>query len=165
MKSEILPVFVTGKRKYLFCGDNKGWEGLTPIIKKVMKENISFEVVYLGEREETDISLWLLNQRMGSFLYAAMEWSKLDEFKHLAGECGFSEEETQFIGHGVRMIDVFCCKCHQKSKIDSRNMGKLPTTCSHCHLKLSVSDHYSPIRGSFLGYATLETGSDQYEST
>ncbi|MGM0842898.1 MAG: hypothetical protein ACQEWE_19355 [Bacillota bacterium] len=160
MKTEKQPVFVTNKRKYLFCGDNKGLERLTPIIKKVKKENISLEVVYLGEKEETDISLWLRNQRMGSFLYVAMEWSKLEGVKHLAVECGFSEEEAQFIGHGVRMIDVFCCKCHQKTKMNSEGLGKLPTTCFHCHLKLSVSDHYSPLRGSYLGYATLETGSD-----
>ncbi|MDT9027033.1 MULTISPECIES: dimethylamine monooxygenase subunit DmmA family protein [Rossellomorea] len=160
MKTGTQPAFVTGKRKYLFCGDNKGLERLTPIIKKVMKENVSFEVVYLGEKEETDITLWLRDQKMGTLLYIAMDWSKLEDFKHLALECGFSEEETQFIGHGVRMIDVFCCKCHQKTKIDRGKLGELPTTCSHCHLMLSVSDHYSPLRGSYLGYATFETGSD-----
>ena len=160
MKIETLPAFVTGKRRYLFCGDHKGLERLTPIIKKVMKENVSFEVVFLGEKEETDISMWMRNQKMGTFLYIAVEWRKLENFKHLAVECGFSEEETQFIGHGVRMIDVFCCKCHQKTKIRGEGLGKLHTTCSHCHLKLSVSDHYSPLRGSYLGYATLETGSD-----
>jgi dimethylamine monooxygenase subunit C len=160
MKNAIQPEFVPSKRKYLFYGDQKGMKRLTPIIKKVMKENVSFELVYLGEKEETDISLWLQNQRMGSYLYIAMDWSKLEGFKHLALECGFSKEEAQFIGHGVRMIDVFCCKCHQKTKINGEGLGKLHTTCPHCHLKLSVSDHYSPLQGSFLGYATLETGSD-----
>ncbi|WRP07789.1 dimethylamine monooxygenase subunit DmmA family protein [Rossellomorea aquimaris] len=155
---KIKPAFVHSKRMYLFCGDQKGMERLTPIIKKVMKENVSFEVVFLGEKEETDISMWMRNQKMGTFLYMAMEWSKLGNFKNVAVECGFSEEEAQFIGHGVRMIDVFCCKCHQKTKIDSGKLGNLPTTCSHCHLKLSVSDHYSPLRGSYLGYANLETG-------
>ncbi|MGG1631630.1 dimethylamine monooxygenase subunit DmmA family protein [Rossellomorea sp. NRS-1567] len=160
MKDEIKPLFVHSIRKYLFCGDQKGMERLTPIIKKVMKENVSFEVVFLGEKEETDISMWMRNQKMGTFLYIAMEWSKLENFKNVAVECGFSEEEAQFIGHGVRMIDVFCCKCHQKTKIDSGKLGNLLTTCSHCHLKLSVSDHYSPLQGSYLGYANLETGSD-----
>jgi dimethylamine monooxygenase subunit C len=160
MKNEIKPAFVPRKRKYLFFGDQKGMKRLTPIIKKVMKENVSFEVVFLGEKEETDISLWLRNQKMGTFLYIAMEWSKLEEFMHLVVESGFSEEEAQFIGNGVRMIDVFCCKCHLKTKIDSGKLGRLPATCSHCHLKLSVSDHYSPLQGSYLGYATLETGSD-----
>lgn len=160
MKTGTQPAFVTGKRKYLFCGDNKGLERLTPIIKNVMKENVSFEVVYIGEKEETDITLWLRNQKMGTFLYIAMEWSMLEDFKHLALECGFSEEEAQFIGHGVRMIDVFCCKCQQKTKIKGEDFGRLLMTCSHCHLKLSVSDHYSPLRGAYLGYTTLETGSD-----
>ncbi|MFC7785074.1 MULTISPECIES: dimethylamine monooxygenase subunit DmmA family protein [unclassified Rossellomorea] len=159
MKTETQPAFVPSKRKYLFCGDHKGMKRLTPIIKKVMKENVSFEVVYLGEKEETNISRWLRNQRMGSFLYIAMEWGKLEGLKHLAVECGFSEEEVQLIGHGIRMIEVFCCKCHQKTKIEG--LGKLETICSHCHLKLSISDHYSPLRGSFLGYATLEMGSGQ----
>ncbi|MGE6754083.1 dimethylamine monooxygenase subunit DmmA family protein [Rossellomorea sp. NPDC071047] len=161
MKGEKKPAFVTSKRKYLFCCDQKGMKRLTPIINKVMEENVSFEVVFLGEKEDTDISMWLRNQKMGTYLYIAMEWSKLEDFKHLAMEYGFSEEEMQFIGHGIRLIDVFCCKCHQKTKIDRGKLYKLMTTCSHCHLKLSVSNHYSPLRGSFLGYVTLETGSDR----
>lgn len=159
MKAMLQPTFVPCKRKYLFCGDQKGMERLTPIIQRAQKENHPYESVLVDEKEETDIMLWLQDQKMGSFLYIAMEWNRLACFMKIAEGCGFSEEESHYIGHGERIINVFCCKCHQKTKVNGEMINTF-TSCSHCHLSLSVSEHYSPLQESYLGYpATIESGS------
>ncbi|TMU85211.1 hypothetical protein FGG79_15150 [Bacillus sp. BHET2] len=154
------PAYVPNKRKYLFCGDHPGQQILAPLIKKAMNENVSFEAIFIGEKEETDIALWLQGQKMGCYLYIAIEWNKLSAIKKIAENCGFSDEEAQYIGHGVEMIHVFCCRCHQTTKMSRKGIKK-PTRCSNCYLMLSVSDHFSPLKESYLGYMTTwEAGSD-----
>ncbi|PFG07396.1 hypothetical protein [Bacillus sp. es.034] len=161
MKTLLQPLFVPGKRKYLFLGDEEGMKRLSPVIQKVIKDEYPNQSVLLDEREETDISRWLEGQKMGSFLYISMEWNKLFYFKKMAEAHGFSSEETQYIGHGVRFIHVFCSKCHQKMEVNGEPIDQI-TTCPHCHLKLSVSTHFSPLHEAYLGYAAPDrAGSDQ----
>ncbi|CAN7495564.1 hypothetical protein [Rossellomorea sp. LjRoot5] len=161
MKSLLQPLYVPGKRMYLFLGDEEGMKRLSPIIQKVKKDDYLNESVLLDEKEEMDISHWLEDQKMGSYLYIAMVWNKLSYFKKFAEGHGFSAEETQYIGHGVRFIHVFCFKCHQKMEVKGDPINQI-TTCPHCDMKLSVSAHYSPLHEAYLGYAACtETGSDQ----
>lgn len=161
MKTLLQPLFVPGKRKYLFLGDEEGMKRLSPTIQRVKKDDYPNESVLLDEKGATDISHWLEDQKMGSYLYIAMEWKKLTYFKKMAEAHGFSGEETQYIGHGVRFILVFCSKCHQKMEVNGEPISQI-TTCPHCHLTLSVSTHYSSLHEAYLGYAPCtESGSDQ----
>ncbi|MCA1060677.1 hypothetical protein LCL96_17205 [Rossellomorea aquimaris] len=158
MKGTLQPSFVPSKRKYLFCGDQEGMERLSSVIEKVRKDHLPFESFMVNGKQETDIARWMENQKMGSYLYIAMEWNRLTDVKKIAEECGFSEEEAQYIGHGERFINVYCFKCHQKMKVNSGLIHSC-TTCLQCHLVLSISDHYSSLHESYLGYAAT-TGSD-----
>lgn len=154
MKTIMQPSFVPSKRKYLFCGDRVGMGILEPVMKIVDKEHLPSQFVLVEDKEKADISCWLKNQKMGSYLYIAVEWSRLPDLKRMAEVSGFSDDEAQYIGHGVRFINVYCCKCQKKTKVN----GELPdafTICPHCHLKLSVSDHYSKRMESYLGYPAL----------
>lgn len=49
--------FVAGKRKYLFCADQRGKVMLQPIIDLVTKKNLPFEFVLI-KSDQTKISLW-----------------------------------------------------------------------------------------------------------
>ncbi|WP_226672686.1 dimethylamine monooxygenase subunit DmmA family protein [Rossellomorea aquimaris] len=159
MKALSQPSFVPNKRKYLFCGDEEGMERLSPVIQRVQKENHSYQLLLVDEKEGKDISHWLQNQNMGSYLYIAVEWNKLKHLKKVAEDQGFSVDEAQCIGHGARFIQVFCYKCHLKTVVSGESIKQV-IDCPHCHLTLSVSDHYSPLHDSYLGYpATIEKGS------
>ncbi|WP_064093998.1 dimethylamine monooxygenase subunit DmmA family protein [Rossellomorea aquimaris] len=144
------PMFIEGKNKYLFYADKRGLEILAPIMYEVRKKTIPLEVVL----EPEDASPWLRNQKMGSYLYICTAWEKLERLKSVAEEIGYSEEEAQYIGYGVKTIQIFCCRCHGLTEvIDQTKMAK----CDHCQLKLSVSDHYSSLRQAYLGYiATIK---------
>ncbi|MFC3884478.1 dimethylamine monooxygenase subunit DmmA family protein [Bacillus songklensis] len=155
--------FISGKRKYLFCADQKGMSILTPIIERVIEEKLSFELLFMGENHEkelppADLSKWLSQQKMGSYLYLAGPWNMLKSIKRLAEEIGFSDEEAQFVGYGVQQMNVFCCRCHGITEMEIQETSqqekkiKPEIMCRHCDLLLVVSDHYSSLRDAYLGY-------------
>lgn len=137
---------VRGKQKYLFYTDQRGFEFLLPVIEMVKELMLPYELVFEGER---DLSEWLTSQKMGTYLYGALEWSKLSSIKVLAEDIGFSVEEAQYMGYGNRRINVFCCRCHGLTEVDS---GVEKVNCIHCQLLLEVSEHYSSLREAYLGY-------------
>jgi dimethylamine monooxygenase subunit C len=155
--------FIPGKRKYLFCADQKGMTILNPVIELVIQKNLSFELVFMGENHEqepppTDLPKWLNQQKMGSYLYLAGPWDMLKSIKRLAEEMGFSDEEAQFIGYGVQQMNVFCCRCHGITEMEIQEINQQEKKmqpeimCRHCDLLLAVSDHYSSLRDAYLGY-------------
>lgn len=148
--------FVPGKRKYLICVDQQGHKLLSPIIENLVENNHSFELIFIGgNTQETNLKKWLAEQRMGSYLYAALNWEQLRILKKLAYEACYSEEESQFIGYGTQSINVFCCRCHGMTPVEVEEISGFVNAeimCDHCRLLLSVSDHYSSLREAYLGY-------------
>jgi dimethylamine monooxygenase subunit C len=145
--------FVPNKRKYLFIADPLGMTFLNPIIDQVKDNNISFELVKLGDKTEKDIPQWLSEQKMGTYVYVSLPWEKLDSFKQLIEKVGFSEAEYQSIGYGEQKINVYCCRCHGNTEVTST---EAEIACQHCHLQLEISMHYSRLLNAYLGYvATL----------
>jgi dimethylamine monooxygenase subunit C len=141
--------FVPGKRKYLFCGDKEGLKKLQPIIAEVTQHKLPIEC---REVESTDLTSWLGRQKMGSYLYVCVSWKRIRALKLLAENIGFTEEESQYIGHGERNVNMFCCRCHGVTPIPESQSNK-KINCSHCQLMLTISDHYSSLRDAYLGYA------------
>jgi dimethylamine monooxygenase subunit C len=140
--------FVPGKRKYLFCGDKEGLTRLQPIIAEVTQHKLPFET---GEVESTELTSWLGRQMMGSYLYVCVSWERIRDIKLLAVTIGFTEEEAQYIGHGERIVNMFCCRCHGVTAIpESQSNHRI--NCSHCQLMVTISDHYSSLRNAYLGY-------------
>jgi dimethylamine monooxygenase subunit C len=148
MKNNRSFAFVPGKRKYLFCGDKEGLIRLQPIIAEVTQHKLPFET---GEVESTDLTSWLGSQKMGSYLYLCVSWKRIRDLKLLAGNIGFTEEESQYIGHGERILNMFCCRCHGVTPIpESQSNHRIK--CLHCQLVVAISDHYSSQRDAYLGY-------------
>lgn len=143
--------FIEGKRKYLFCVDQVGVKKLKPIIENVIEKNITFEMVFIGYKNVTDMSKWFRSQKMGSYLYVSTAWHQLTVLKTLAEDSGFTEEEARYIGHGVRMIKIFCSRCHGITEKEESQQLQL-VVCKHCFLELSISDHFSSLRNAYLGY-------------
>jgi dimethylamine monooxygenase subunit C len=143
------PTFIPGKREYLFCADQKGMEIFQKIIEKIQETNLAYEVRFI---ESTDISHWLSQQKMGSYLYVAAPFKQLKYISHLAQTIGFTTEEAQYIGYGVQNRNVFCCRCHGLTEIEISQQVQHEIQCLHCNLQLSVSDHYSSLRDAYLGY-------------
>ena len=141
-----LPPFVSGKRKYLFCGSEKGLELLSPLYQQGLQA--PFEIISLRDKE---LSEKLSNQKMGTFLYVAATWEELSTVKKLANEIGYSDAEVYFVGYGDKYIQLFCCRCHGMMKIKEIPVNS-EVTCRHCQLLLSVSDHYSKQKDAYLGY-------------
>ncbi|WP_442598907.1 hypothetical protein [Neobacillus sp. D3-1R] len=145
------PFFVEGKREYLFYTDQKGISLLQPIIGEIFKKNTPFKVVMKEDDIDFDLTKWLKDQKMGSYLYAALPWEELFVFKNVVEEIGFTEEESQFIGYGQQTIKVFCCRCHGMTEGKNLEMDQ-EIHCSYCQLLLVVSDHYSRVKNAYLGY-------------
>jgi dimethylamine monooxygenase subunit C len=141
--------FIPGRRVYLLCGDKEGINRLQPIIKEVIDQKLPFEFV---EVESTELASWLRRQKMGSYLYVSASWGRVRDIKVLAEDIGFTEEEAQYKGHGGRMVNIFCCRCHGLTPAPESKSNYL-ISCSHCHLNLTISDHYSSLRDAYLGYA------------
>lgn len=139
--------FMPGRRKYLFCGDKQGLKKMQPLIEKVSKYNVPFEMC---EVDSAELASWLSRQKMGSYLYVSVSWNRLRELMVLAEDIGFTEEEAQYIGHGERIVSIFCCRCHGLTPVP---VSAHSIHCSHCQLMLTISDHYSSLRNAYLGYA------------
>ncbi|WP_157950989.1 dimethylamine monooxygenase subunit DmmA family protein [Peribacillus acanthi] len=142
------PTFIPGKRKYLFIGDRRGMEIFKKIIGIVQETKLAYEMRLLEESE--NISDWLSQQKMGSFLYVAAPFETLKTIGHLVQTIGFTDEEAQYIAHGVEKRNVFCCRCHGITEIEIQVQPEI--ICLHCDLLMSISDHYSPILDAYLGY-------------
>ncbi|WP_163100806.1 dimethylamine monooxygenase subunit DmmA family protein [Peribacillus alkalitolerans] len=144
------PTFIPGKRKYLFCADQKGMGIFHEIIGKMKEINLAYEVRFI---ESTDISHWLSQQQMGSYLYVAAPFEQIKYISHLAHAIGFTtEEEAQYISYGVEKRNVFCCRCHGLTEIEISQQVQYEIQCLHCKLQLAISDHYSSLRDAYLGY-------------
>lgn len=148
------PIIIPSKRKYLFLADQQGMTILNPIIEQAIINNNSFEVVFLGgnielEFPRTDIIQWLINQKMGTYLYVALPWRELNPLKLMLEEVGYSEEEYHSFGYGDKPKNVFCCRCHGITEVANE---EVEISCPHCHLLLEVSEHYSSLRNAYLGY-------------
>jgi dimethylamine monooxygenase subunit C len=143
-------IFVPGKRKYLFCGDNNGINLLSQLIERVIEEGLLYDrFLITSDKELFQLSKFLKKQKMGTYLYAALPNNQLIQAKKLAEDIGFSEEEMQFIGYGKNVIRIFCCRCHGINELRNYEEEFL---CVQCGLELSVSDHYSVFHNAVLGY-------------
>lgn len=142
--------FVPGKRKYVFCGDQQGMKLLSNVIEQVKEEGLLHEIFLIeGEAEWSQLSEFLKDQKMGTFLYLGLANDQLLQAKLVAETTGFSEEEAQYIGHGEKVFRIFCCRCHG---INETTNTVEEIICRQCGLKLSVSDHYSIFHNAVLGY-------------
>lgn len=153
MKSNEEPIFVPGKKKYLFYTNQSGTSLLKPILDEAIAQNYPLEIIFNKEKEQqlSDITQWLSRQKMGSYLYVALPWNEIDEMKSLIESIGFTAEESQFIGYGPQNIKVFCCRCHGITEEINIKVDQY-LNCQHCQLLLVVSDHYSRQKNAFLGY-------------
>lgn len=142
--------FVSGKRKYVFCGDQQGIKLLSSVIERVKVEDLLHEI-FLIEREAewSELSKFLKDQKMGTYLYVGLPNTHLLQAKLIAETIGFSDEETQYIGYGKQVIRIFCCRCHGINETTSTVEEMI---CRQCGLELSVSDHYSVHHNAVLGY-------------
>jgi hypothetical protein len=141
-------IVMPNKRHYVFYGDQKGMDILSPLMEEVIKKQLSYEKMLMEKQDERPLLTWLSQQKMGSYLYAAAPWKELAAIKRAAEEAGFSCEEAQYIGYGVRSIRVFCSRCHGVAETEERQ-GLL---CPHCGLSLRISNHYSSLHDAYLGY-------------
>lgn len=154
--------YIPNKRHYLFCVDENGKEELSSIIREVQRRQVSLEVFQIDRDVSSDrLQVEMLNrlsrQKMGTYLYIAVEWKRMDQVKKLAEEVGFTSEEASYIGLGARNKNVFCCRCHgiNKSSEEENKGGNNRIECSFCKIPLFVSDHYSKLRNSYLGYTEI----------
>ncbi|RLQ93825.1 hypothetical protein [Falsibacillus albus] len=146
------PSFISGKRKYIVCGDEKGIHMLTPIIQTILREGYLHELVEIGENASPDDLIDMLGrQKMGTYLYLCLSWGKLNALKDRVRQIGFSDEEAQFHGHGEKDINVFCCRCHGITTVGESGVES-GVACKTCQLILDVSDHYAPLKDAYLGY-------------
>jgi dimethylamine monooxygenase subunit C len=142
--------FVPGKRKYVFCGDQQGIKLLSSVIERVKKEGLSHEVFLIeGKVEGSQLSKYLKDQKMGTYLYLCLPNDQLQQAKLVAVFTGFSDEEAQYIGYGEKVTRVYCCRCHGINETTSTVEEMI---CRQCGLELSVSDHYSVHHNAVLGY-------------
>jgi dimethylamine monooxygenase subunit C len=142
--------FVPGKRKYVFCGDQQGIKLLSSVIERVKIEELLHEIFLIeGGAEWSQLSKYLRDQKMGTYLYVGLTNNQLLQAKLVVENIGFSDEEAQYIGYGEKVTRIFCCRCHG---INGMINAKEEILCEHCGLELSVSDHYSVFHNAVLGY-------------
>jgi dimethylamine monooxygenase subunit C len=143
-------VFVSGKRKYVFCGDQQGIKILSSLIERVKEEELLLEIFLIeGGTEWSQLSKFLKDQKMGTYLYVALPNDQLQKAKLVSEATGFSYEETQYIGHGEKVMRVYCCRCHGINELKN---AEEEIMCDYCGLELTVSDHYSVFHNAVLGY-------------
>lgn len=157
-----IATYIPNKRHYLFCVDETGEEELSSLIREVQGRQASVEVIQIdkhvsSDRLQEEMKNRLSRQKMGTYLYIAVEWKRLDQLRKIAEEVGFTSEEASFIGVGTRNITVFCCRCHGLNILseDAIESGNYKIICSFCKIPLSVSDHYSKLRNAYLGYTEI----------
>ena len=142
------PTFMKGKRKYIFCCNEEDVNIYQSILTQIKDENFPFQIIQITD---SDLKEKLLNQKMGTYLYIAAPWERQREIEQMLTSIGYSKEEYQYDGTGQKEISVFCCRCHGITKKVGIEIDE-EITCSHCQLRLVVSDHYSSLRNANLGY-------------
>ena len=149
------PIFHPGKRHYVLCGDEEGFQNLNSIKERLTNEKKSFEEIHLSRECLSEVDRRLGLQKMGAYLYVAAEENKLKKVITTASRLGYSSEEAQFIRVGKGELRIFCCRCHVISRVNnSVNIGE-HVNCNACRLKLELTDHYSPIKDAYLGHVSL----------
>lgn len=143
--------FSKGKRKYLFCADSEGGESLYSLFQQAMEKNVPFDFHIVEHESNFFLSLWLGQQKMGTFLYLSGKYAFVNRLKNLAFEAGFSEYEMQVNVCGPIPKKVICCSCYGWNQADD----DLDINCQHCGLKLEVSSHYSRRLEAYLGYLSI----------
>ncbi|MCM3719906.1 hypothetical protein [Fictibacillus phosphorivorans] len=142
--------FVPGKRKYVICGDQEGLKQLSCLIERIKEEGLLHEIfVWEGHVEDSQLSNYLMDQKMGTYLYVAVPHRQLQKVKRVVEVTGLTDEEARYIGYGEKVIRVFCCRCHEVNEVTS-HLKEIK--CHQCKLELSVSDHYSVYHNAVLGY-------------
>ncbi|RAS74554.1 dimethylamine monooxygenase subunit DmmA family protein [Priestia endophytica] len=92
----------------------------------------------------------LHSQEIGTRLFLLGKWSIVEDIEKVAKVIGFTDEEIDIHGVGEKIDHIFCAKCYQFSiKPDPLHDE---TTCSHCQIKLDVSNHFSKRLNAYLGY-------------
>ncbi|MBY6038168.1 hypothetical protein KUV80_16025 [Fictibacillus nanhaiensis] len=143
-------VFIPHKRKYLFCADQQGMKLLSDVIEQVKRSECSYDLfVFEGDPDWKPFFNFLKKQKMGTYLYVALNNQVLGHAQTLAEEIGFSAEEAQYVVYGEVVRKIFCCRCHG---INEAKEKEIEITCEQCGLVLSISDHYSTHHHAFLGY-------------
>ncbi|MGA4721506.1 dimethylamine monooxygenase subunit DmmA family protein [Fictibacillus nanhaiensis] len=143
------PVFIEGKRKYIFCSDEHGLRVLSSVFEHVKKEKSAYEWYHFSAEKRELLEEFLSKQKMGTFLYVVLPYSELHIVQTIAAHIGFSSDEAQFIEYSEKWISIFCCRCHELNRAEEQ---QTELTCHQCELKLEVSDHYSELHHAFLGY-------------
>ncbi|MFE7064850.1 hypothetical protein ACFVAD_22220 [Sutcliffiella sp. NPDC057660] len=157
-----IATYIPNKRHYLFCVDETGEEELSSLIREVQVRQASVEVIQIdkhvsSDRLQEEMKHGLSRQKMGTYLYIAVEWKRLDQLIIVAEDVGFTSEEASFIGVGTKNMNVFCCRCHGINMVSDIKIerGNFRINCSFCRISLSVSDHYSKFRNAYLGYSEI----------
>ncbi|KQL43961.1 hypothetical protein AN963_21135 [Brevibacillus choshinensis] len=145
------PLFIRGKRKYLFCTDSKGAESLYNLVQQAMEDNAPFDFHVIENESDSFLNLWFSQQKMGTYLYLSGKWEIVNRLKNLALKAGFSEYEMQIKVLGKIRKKLICCKCHGVNDVDDESH----ISCMHCGLKLEVSNHYSRRLEAYLGYSSI----------
>lgn len=151
-------IYVPNKRQYLFIVDAVGREAISDVLAQVQAKKAPFELFQLdGDGNPTElhseIEEWLNKRKMGTYLYAAASWEKLNVITNISEEVGFMGEEAQYRGVGENENAVFCCRCHGITRV--RN-NILHIECPGCLSTLSISDHYSNLKEAYLGYTDIQ---------
>ncbi|WP_339226175.1 dimethylamine monooxygenase subunit DmmA family protein [Oceanobacillus sp. FSL K6-2867] len=107
---------------------------------------------YLGERELQSI---FNKQVIGTRLYIAGSWSMINDVKNIAHGTGFTDDEIQFKGLGVKKEKIMCIQCYSFNTNETEEEIE-EMKCVHCDALLEVSDHYSKRLGAYLGYVQLQ---------
>ncbi len=140
-----------GKRKYLFCADEKGAEVLNALVPQAEKEHVPFDFKTIGPEPDSFLDHWFSQQKMGVYLYVAGTKEFVNRIQNLAGEAGFSEYEMQLDVVGPVRKKVICGKCHGINEAEDEKQ----IMCRRCGIGLEVSGHYSRRLDAYLGYTSI----------
>lgn len=144
--------FMNRKRKFLFCVDSEGAEGLYEIARQAMDEGVPFDFHILKEGQDAFADLWFGQQKMGTYLYISGSWAFVKKMKNRALKAGFSAHEMQTAVIGPVQKHLVCSSCHGMNVADHPAL----VTCGHCGQELEVSNHYSRRLDAYLGYVTIK---------
>ena len=97
-----------------------------------------------------EINQILHSQEIGTRLFLLGKWSTVDDIEKMANDIGFTDEEIDKYGAGEKTDQIFCAKCYQFSI--KQDPFQAETTCSHCQIRLDISNHFSKRHNAYLGY-------------
>ncbi|MBM7618760.1 putative paraquat-inducible protein A [Bacillus tianshenii] len=150
--------YIPYKRHYVFCVDEAGLAEVANVMMHVQSDQVTYELFQVaGVKDftewQTELEEGLLKQKMGTYLYVAASWDKLNVIKRIASEVGFSEEEAQYHGIGEQEKVVFCGRCHGITSVKD-NLFNIE--CPKCGIPLTISDHFSRKKEAYLGYTDFQ---------